>query len=96
MLAPLVPERVVGPVLVMPEPARTAKLLEVPSCTAGMAAVATTVIKIVAADMTAILPAITILVSLEEFFIAEIENKICPFFRHSLRREAIGLNLHLK
>jgi hypothetical protein len=76
MLAPLVPDRVVGPVLVMPEPARTAKLFEVPSCTAGMAAVAKTVMKIVVAVIAAMLPAITVLVSFEEFLSAE--NNLCP------------------
>lgn len=38
--APLVPEMVVGPVLVMPEPARTAKLAAVPIATLGPAALA--------------------------------------------------------
>jgi hypothetical protein len=78
MFAPLVPESVVGPVLVIPEPASTAKLFAVPSWTAGIAAVAITVMKIDVAAIAAMLPAMTALVRLEEFFRPEIENKICP------------------
>ena len=40
MFAPSVPDRVVAPVLVIPDPARTAKLLAEPIPTAGIEAVA--------------------------------------------------------
>jgi hypothetical protein len=76
----------------MPEPARTAKLVAVPSCTAGIAAVAKTVMKIVVAVIAAILPAITVLVSFGEFLSAE--NNLCPLWLSQLH-EAMFLNLHL-
>jgi hypothetical protein len=44
MFAPSVPERVVVPVLVIPDPARTAKLFAEPMPTAGIAALAVRVI----------------------------------------------------
>ena len=44
IFAPSVPERVVAPVLVIPDPARTAKLFAEPIPTAGIAALAVSVI----------------------------------------------------